>query len=89
MNRNAKQTAEERMHNALTLFNSVRGRWLITEALRLAIGRLRRESDIAHRRISDIEDMALLQEFFLTPTTRQQTLARSDDAEVNQKPERE
>ena len=84
MNRNSKQTAEERMRNALALFNSVRGRWLITEALRLAVGRLLKESDIAHRRMSDIEDMALLQEFFLTPTTRQQTLAKSDDTEVKQ-----
>jgi hypothetical protein len=70
------------MRDALALFNSVRGRWLITEAFKLAIGRLRKESDIAHRRISDIEDMTLLQEFFLTPTTRQQTLASLDDTEV-------
>jgi hypothetical protein len=67
-------TPGERLRQAVILFDSTRGRWLLAEALNLATSRLRKESDIAHRRISDIEDMELLHEFFLTPTTRHRKL---------------
>lgn len=68
-------SSEERQQLAVTLFGNLRGKWLLTEALTIALNKLRKESNIATRRISDIEDMALLHEFFMSPKNRRHKLS--------------
>ena len=65
---------DERQHIATAMFNTLRGKWLLAEALALAAVRLRKESNIADRRIADIEDMELLHEFFMSPKNRRRKL---------------
>lgn len=67
--------SDERQTMAISLFATIRGKWLLTEALALALVRLRKESSIADRRVADIEDMELLHEFFMSPTNRRRKLS--------------
>jgi len=65
---------EERHQIAATLFASLRGKWLLSEALTFSLIKLRKESNIANRRLSDIEDMELLHEYFAAPKNRRKKL---------------
>lgn len=73
--------SEARQQIAITMFATIRGKWLLTEALALAIVKLRKESNIADRRITDIEDMELLHEFFMSPKNRRVLLTPNHDPE--------
>lgn len=73
--------SEERKKIAIAMFATMRSKWLLTEALALAIVRLRKESNIADRRITDIEDMELFREFFMSPKNRRALLTPNPDSE--------